>query len=51
MRSPDVMLTASMSFSLSNAPVTRRYTRSLSAWITPAGRSTFCACNAETIAP
>ncbi len=49
MRSPATKLTASMSRSESKAPVTRRNTRSRSVWITPAGRTRFCACNVARI--
>ncbi len=45
MRSPEMKLTFSMSRSVSNAPVTRRKTRSCAVWMTPAGRTRFCACS------
>ena len=49
MRSPETKLTASMSRSLSNAPETRRNTRSSPVWMTPAGRMMFCACKVARI--
>ena len=49
MRSPATKLTFSMSRSFSNAPVTRRNTRSFAVWTTPAGRTRFCACSVATI--
>ncbi len=49
MRSPETKLTFSMSRSVSNAPVTRRNTRSCSVWMTPAGRTRFCACSVAMI--
>ncbi len=49
MRSPSTKLTASMSFSESKAPVTRRKTLSSFVWITPAGRIRFWACSVATM--